>query len=66
VANGVSMHGFALNCSNSFEAYDRIVACGIADAGVTSISRELGRVVSPEDVVPIVQECFVEGLVGVR
>ncbi|OYX52211.1 MAG: lipoate--protein ligase B, partial [Micrococcales bacterium 32-70-13] len=30
VAQGVSMHGFALNCSNSFEAYDAIVACGLA------------------------------------
>ncbi|MCU1533794.1 MAG: lipB [Glaciihabitans sp.] len=56
VASGVTMHGFALNCSNSFEAYETIVACGIADAGVTSISRELGRTVTPEDVVPLVSE----------
>ncbi|MDQ1560774.1 MAG: lipoyl(octanoyl) transferase, partial [Actinomycetota bacterium] len=48
--------GFALNCSNSFEAYDAIIACGIADAGVTSISRELGRTVTPADVVPIISE----------
>lgn len=53
VASGVTMHGFALNCSNSFEAYDKIVACGIADAGVTSISQELGREVTPTDVVPL-------------
>ena len=53
VASGVTMHGFALNCSNSFEAYDKIVACGIADAGVTSISQELGREVTPADVVPL-------------
>ena len=33
VAEGVTMHGFALNCSNGFEAYDAIVACGIRDAG---------------------------------
>jgi lipoyl(octanoyl) transferase len=56
VAEGVTMHGFALNCSNSFEAYDAIIACGIADAGVTSISRELGRTVTPADVVPIISE----------
>jgi lipoyl(octanoyl) transferase len=56
VAEGVTMHGFSLNCSNDFEAYDRIVACGLADAGVTSISRELGRTVTPEDVVPLVSE----------
>lgn len=55
VASGVTMHGFALNCSNGFEAYDKIVACGLADAGVTSISRELGRTVTPTDVVPLIQ-----------
>ena len=54
VAGGVTMHGFSLNCNNSFDAYSKIVACGILDAGVTSISRVLGRDVSPEDVVPIV------------
>ncbi|MET3768156.1 lipoyl(octanoyl) transferase [Marisediminicola sp. UYEF4] len=58
VAQGVTMHGFALNCSNSFEAYDQIVACGIADAGVTSISRELGRLVTPADVVPLISARF--------
>jgi lipoyl(octanoyl) transferase len=58
VASGVTMHGFALNCSNDFDAYDAIVACGIADAGVTSISRELGRIVTPEDVVPLIQKHF--------
>ncbi|MEO6532036.1 MAG: lipoate--protein ligase B, partial [Pseudolysinimonas sp.] len=51
-----------LNCSNGFEAYEPIVACGIADAGVTSITRELGRVVTPADVAPIVERLFVEHL----
>lgn len=54
VAEGVTMHGFSLNCNNSFEAYSKIIACGILDAGVTSISRELARDVSPTDVVPLV------------
>ena len=58
VAEGVTMHGFALNCSNSFEAYDAIVACGIRDAGITSISRVLGRTVTPEDVVPLIVARF--------
>ncbi|MEO8263261.1 MAG: lipoyl(octanoyl) transferase LipB [Pseudolysinimonas sp.] len=58
VAEGVTMHGFSLNCSNSFEAYDTIVACGLVDAGVTSISRELGRVVTPADVVPFIERHF--------
>jgi lipoyl(octanoyl) transferase len=67
VAEGVTMHGFALNCSNSFDAYETIVACGLADAGVTSISRELqrrglGREVTPADVVPFVERLFVRHL----
>ena len=56
------MHGFALNCSNSFDAYETIVACGLADAGVTSISRELGREVTPADVVPLIERLFVRHL----
>ncbi len=58
VAQGVTMHGFALNCSNDFEAYRSIVACGLADAGVTSISRELGRTVTPAEVIPLVKRHF--------
>jgi lipoyl(octanoyl) transferase len=60
VAEGVSMHGFALNCSNDFDAYEHIVACGIRDAGVTSISRILGRSVEPEAVVPLVETRFAD------
>ncbi|WP_207453291.1 lipoyl(octanoyl) transferase LipB [Desertivibrio insolitus] len=60
VADGVTMHGFSLNCSNGFEAYRHIVACGLDDAGVTSISRELGRTVTPEDVVDLVSATFDE------
>ncbi|MEI5582410.1 MULTISPECIES: lipoyl(octanoyl) transferase LipB [unclassified Agromyces] len=55
VADGVTMHGFALNCSNSLEPYGRIVACGIRDAGVTTMSQVLGRTVSPADVVEAVR-----------
>jgi lipoyl(octanoyl) transferase len=58
VAQGVTSHGFALNCSNSFEPYRRIIACGLADAGVTSVTHELGRTVTPRDVVPLVQHHF--------
>ncbi len=58
VAQGVSMHGFALNCSNGFEAYSAIVACGLADAGVTSVSRELGRTVTPAEVIPLIERHF--------
>lgn len=43
VSRGVTMHGFSLNCDVDLGWYERFVPCGIADAGVTSLSRELGR-----------------------
>jgi lipoyl(octanoyl) transferase len=43
VSRGVTMHGFALNCDCDLGWYERIVPCGISDAGVTSLSAELGR-----------------------
>lgn len=46
VSQGVTMHGFSLNCDPDLAVYAGIVACGIADAGVTSLTRELGRSVS--------------------
>jgi lipoyl(octanoyl) transferase len=55
VSQGVTMHGFALNCDCDLTAYDRIVPCGISDAGVTSLTVELGRPVTVEDVLPIVE-----------
>ncbi|MBC7763082.1 MAG: lipoyl(octanoyl) transferase LipB [Candidatus Saccharibacteria bacterium] len=58
VAGGVTMHGFALNCSNSLDAYEHIVACGIRDAGVTTISRESGGQVTPADAAAVVTERF--------
>jgi len=48
VAQGVTMHGFALNCDNDLTWFDRIVPCGIRDAGVTTLSKELGRSISVE------------------
>jgi len=56
VSRGVTMHGFALNCDPDLSAYDRIVPCGIADAGVTSLTRELGRRVGVDDVLPLLAE----------
>lgn len=47
VSERVAMHGFALNCSNSMEAYDHIVACGIDDAGTSSLSALTGKKVTP-------------------
>jgi lipoyl(octanoyl) transferase len=55
VAQGVTLHGFALNCDPDLTAFDRIVPCGIRDAGVTSLSRELGYGVSVDDALPVVE-----------
>ncbi len=55
VSRGVTMHGFALNCDVDLGWYDRFVPCGIADAGVTSLSRELGRDVPVTEVLPLVE-----------
>ncbi len=49
------MHGFALNCDVDLGWYDRFVPCGIADAGVTSLSAELGRDVTVAEVLPLVE-----------
>ena len=55
VARGVTMHGFALNADPDLTAYDRIVPCGISDATVTSLSRELGRDVGVDEVLPLLE-----------
>ena len=55
VSQGVTMHGFALNCDVDLSWYDRFVPCGIDDAGVTSLSAELGRDVTTYDVLPPVR-----------
>jgi len=55
VSRGVTMHGFALNCDVDLAWYDRFVPCGIADAAVTTLSAELGRDVTPAEVVPLVE-----------
>ncbi len=56
VSRGVTMHGFALNCDVDLGWYDRFVPCGIADAGVTTLSEELGRPVTTTDVLPLVEK----------
>jgi lipoyl(octanoyl) transferase len=55
VAQGVTMHGFALNCDCDLTAFSRIVPCGIPDAGVTSLTAELGRDVSVHEALPYVE-----------
>jgi lipoyl(octanoyl) transferase len=55
VAQGVTMHGFALNCDCDLRAFETFVPCGISDAGVTSLSAELGRDVTTEEALPYVE-----------
>ena len=55
VSRGVTMHGFALNCDVDLGWYDRFVPCGISDAGVTTLSEELGRDVTVAEVLPLVE-----------
>ncbi|MEY2826393.1 MAG: lipoyl(octanoyl) transferase LipB [Actinomycetota bacterium] len=47
VAEKVTMHGFALNCSNSLEPFEHIVACGIADAKATTLSVLVSKEITP-------------------
>ena len=65
VSRGVTMHGFALNCDPDLSAYDRIVPCGINDATVTSLSRELGRDITVDAVLPLL-DSRLPGLSAVR
>jgi lipoyl(octanoyl) transferase len=65
ISRGVTMHGFALNCQPDLTAFDRIVPCGIADAGVTSLTAELGRPVSVAQVQLAVEQAVLDVLDGV-
>jgi lipoyl(octanoyl) transferase len=56
VASGVTMHGFALNVSPDLAAFGQIVPCGIDDAAVTSMARELGREIAVSEVISIVEK----------
>jgi lipoyl(octanoyl) transferase len=64
VAKGVTMHGLALNCDSDLTAFDRIVPCGIPaeDADVTSLTAELGRRVTVDDVRPLLEAALIERL----
>lgn len=64
VARGTTLHGFALNCDCDLGAYSAIVPCGISDAGVTSLTAELGRRVGVGDVRARVAETVCDALEG--
>ena len=55
VAQGVTMHGFAINANCSLSPFEEIIPCGISDAKVTSISKEISRDISVTDLLPHVE-----------
>jgi lipoyl(octanoyl) transferase len=62
VAQGVSMHGFALNVNPDLSAFNRIIPCGIDDAAVTSLAQELSRDITVDEVIPVVEKFLLESL----
>ena len=62
VAKGVTMHGFALNVNPDLAAFGQIVPCGIADADVTSLEIELGRSITIEEVIPLIERHILDSL----
>jgi lipoyl(octanoyl) transferase len=64
VARAITLHGFALNCDCDLGAFASIVPCGISDAGVTSLSAELGRQVTVDEVRSTVADAVSDALDG--
>jgi len=65
VAKGVTMHGFALNVNPDLAGFNQIVPCGISDADVTSMARELNREITIAEVSPILERELFEVLTKV-
>jgi lipoyl(octanoyl) transferase len=64
VQREVTMHGFEINCDADLTDFDRIIPCGIRDAGVTSLSVELNRQVTVAEVLPVAQKATLDALDG--
>ncbi|GAB3281622.1 lipoyl(octanoyl) transferase LipB [Parasphingorhabdus pacifica] len=64
VQRGVTMHGLEINCNADLSQFGRIVPCGIKDAGVTSLSAEVGRNISVDEAFPLVRQGVLDALEG--
>ncbi|MEV0080569.1 lipoyl(octanoyl) transferase LipB [Nocardia neocaledoniensis] len=64
VQRGVALHGISLNCNSALDGFQAIVPCGIRDAGVTTLTRELGREVTVAELKPLVAAAIVAALDG--
>ncbi len=64
IAKGVTTHGLAINCSPDLAEFDRIVPCGISDAGVTSLTAELEREITVNEVIPLMENRLREAFDG--
>jgi len=65
VAKGTTMHGFALNVNPYLSAFSQIIPCGIADAEVTSMAKELKREITSTEVIPVLERNLIATLVRV-
>jgi len=59
-AHFVTTHGLAINCSTNLRRFEAIVPCGIRNRGVTSLSQELDRTVTVDDVIPVFLRSFAD------
>ncbi|WP_028477414.1 lipoyl(octanoyl) transferase LipB [Nocardia sp. CNY236] len=64
VQRGVALHGISINCDSAMDGFQAIVPCGIHDAGVTTMTRELGRHVTVSEIKPLVADAIVRALDG--
>ncbi|MCC3333438.1 lipoyl(octanoyl) transferase LipB [Nocardia abscessus] len=64
VQRGVALHGISFNCNSALDGFQAIVPCGIRDAGVTTLTRELGREVTVAEIKPLVADAIIRALDG--
>jgi lipoyl(octanoyl) transferase len=58
------MHGFEINCDADLGSFDKIIPCGIRDAGTTSLSAEVGRPVTVAEALPVARDAVLAALDG--